>query len=493
MRLILLLSALATLLAGCPPGGDDDDSATPDVADDAWVVAAPSPGSSLGEDVAAMPDGGVVVIGAFADTITFDADQPNETALTSAGSFDVFLARFDADGALLWAVQAGSAGEDWGLAIDTNGAGDIWAVGRFTDTATFGAGDATSTDLIAEENSDLFVARYDADGVLVHAHRAGGPNNDVATGVAVADDGGAFVAGFIWAFATFGPGEANEVTIASLGAQDGILARYAPDGTFSWVKTMTGGGSVVARDIAATADGGVLISGEFTQQVLAGEGDPAETSLYSIAGNLDSFLVRYAGDGTLEWARNDSTGLPDQGVSVAADGDDAVHVGNFRGSGTFGAGQPGETELQSGGFDDGYVARLDATGQLVFVRQAGGTATQGSTLPSSVAIASGVGAVVVGQYSGNPAFGVVDSEPVALTPVGEGDLFVAAWGADGSFLFAHSGGGSMSDSANGVAVSGGAAYVTGWFGGDASFDIGDGAVTATATGGAEFYLLRHPL
>ena len=271
-----------------------------------------------------------------------------------------------------------------------------------------------------------------------------------------------------------------------------MLARYNADGTLAWVKTLTGGSSVVASDVAGTADGGALVSGEFVQSLVAGQGEAAETSLYSIAGNLDSFLARFDGSGALQWARNDSTGLPDQGRAVAADGDSAVHVGNFRGSGAFGAGQPGEITLESGGFDDGYVARFDAAGQLLVARQAGGAANQGSTVPAGVAIASDGSAVVVGQYSDSSTF-LAGASPVVLTEQGGYDVFVAAWGADGAFLFAESSGGGASDGAQSVAVSTGAAYITGWFGGDSTFTAGDETLSATATGGAEFYLLRRPL
>ncbi len=60
---------------------------------------------------------------------------------------------------------------------------------------------------------------------------------------------------------------------------------------------------------------------------------------------------------------------------------------------------------------------------------------------------------------------------------------------DGTLLFAASSGGTSSDSAQGVTVVDGAAWVTGWFGGDATFDV----VGTSATGSSEFYLLRRPL
>jgi hypothetical protein len=96
--------------------------------------------------------------------------------------------------------------------------------------------------------------------------------------------------------------------------------------------------------------------------------------------------------------------------------------------------------------------------------------------------------VVVDPYSATATFGA-EGAPVALSQQGEFDAFVAAWAPDGTLLFAASSGGTSSDSAQGVTVVDGAAWVTGWFGGDATFDV----VGTSATGSSGFYLLRRPL
>ena len=413
------------LLAACP--ADDDDSAPP-AEPVAWVALAPSPQSSVGEDVVAMPDGGAVAVGAFAGSMTFGPGSANETALTAAGDFDAFVARFGPDGALMWAERIGGAGTDWAWSVDVDGDDRVWVSGQFGQTATFGAGQAGEAQLTSAGGQDAFVARYAGDGTLQFARAAGGDNQQVAWSVSATDDGGAFVAGHLWANITFGAGEPNETILLSLAAQDAFVARYDPDGAFEWVKTVTGGGSVVAYDVAATDDGGAFLVGEFTAAAVAGSGEANETSLASIAGNLDSFVARYAADGSLAWARNDATSFPDGARAGVADGDGAWAVGVFRGSGVL-----GDVDVASGGFDDGYALQYDADGVVQTVRTAGGSGAQGSLLPRGVATSGGT--IVVGQFSASATWGS-ESTPVSWTHLGAGDGFVALYDDVGNLEYA---------------------------------------------------------
>ena len=54
--------------------------------------------------------GNSYVTGNFEDTATFGAGEPNETTLTSAGSSDILVAKYDPSGALVWAKRAGGTG-----------------------------------------------------------------------------------------------------------------------------------------------------------------------------------------------------------------------------------------------------------------------------------------------------------------------------------------------------------------------------------------------
>ena len=141
-----------------------------------FAVRAGGVHSDLGSEVAVDGAGGSWVTGNFEDDATFGAGEANETTLTSASAdfLDVFVARYNADGTLDFAVQAGGGGNDDGRAIAVDGAGGGWVTGYFRGEATFGAGDANETTLTSTGNTDLFVARYNADGTLNFAVQAGG-------------------------------------------------------------------------------------------------------------------------------------------------------------------------------------------------------------------------------------------------------------------------------------------------------------------------------
>ena len=78
----------------------------------------------------------------------------------SAGSNDVFLARYNPDGTLAWAKSAGGSDSDAGLGITTLSDNTIAATGYFSGSATFGAGETYQTLLTSEGLIDIFVARY---------------------------------------------------------------------------------------------------------------------------------------------------------------------------------------------------------------------------------------------------------------------------------------------------------------------------------------------
>src|SRR5690606_19525774 len=70
--------------------------------------------------------------GRFCDTATFGA-----AALASAGHCDVFPVKYSPEGDVLWAARRGSTGGELAYAVTGDGS-DVYLVGRFARTATFG-------------------------------------------------------------------------------------------------------------------------------------------------------------------------------------------------------------------------------------------------------------------------------------------------------------------------------------------------------------------
>ncbi|MCX6646326.1 MAG: hypothetical protein NTY09_08215 [bacterium] len=128
----------------------------------AWVKHAEgSPAvSDTGLGITTLSDDSTVVTGWFGGPTTFGPDEPNETVLTSAGFWDIFIARYNPDGTLTWAKRAGGADDDFGNGITTLSDNSTVVTGWFDQLATFGSGEPNQTVLISAGASDIFVARF---------------------------------------------------------------------------------------------------------------------------------------------------------------------------------------------------------------------------------------------------------------------------------------------------------------------------------------------
>ncbi len=91
------------------------------------------------------------VTGSFRGSATFGPGETNETTLTSAGGIDIFVAKYDAAGALVWAKRAGGTGSDFGRGTAVDGSGNSYVTGFFgafgSAAATFGPGETNETTL----------------------------------------------------------------------------------------------------------------------------------------------------------------------------------------------------------------------------------------------------------------------------------------------------------------------------------------------------------
>jgi len=247
------------------------------------------------------------VTGFFQGPAIFGEGEPNETTLTATGTDpdtflsppDIFVAKYDGDGMLLWATKAGGVGADEGLDIATTQGGDSYVTGFFRGTATFGEGEPNETTLTSTGERNIFVAKYDRDGALVWATRAGGAGILYqGSGIATTELGDSYVTGIFTETATFGEGEPNETTLTSVSdfvsLGDIFVAKYDRDGALLWATQAGGALTDASRGIATTASGESYVTGRFRGIATFGEGEPNETTLTSPGPtDTDIFVAKY--------------------------------------------------------------------------------------------------------------------------------------------------------------------------------------------------------
>ena len=475
--------------------------------------------------VAAFSDGSSIIVGSGAGV--FGPGEPNETTLTPAPfSGGLFVARYGASGALAWArlihitLATGGAPTGNALSVATFPDGSSVVTGVFGNrnwgpqTATFGLGEPNQTSFAtAPGDVDMFVARYNADGSLAWARKAGGLGDDTANSVAAFADGSSIVTGYIKATSSgsqqkvFGEGEPNPTTLVAVrGMVHAFVARYNANGTLAWARLASSGDRVFAYSVAAVADGSAVITGTFDRAPTFGAGEANETTLPLLPTGFDFFVARYNPNGTLAWVRRAGGGnVPgfgegaDEGRGVAAFADgSAVVTGVFRGSAVFGSGEPNQTTLVSIGGSDMFLARYNANGTLAWVRGAGSSWT-GTESGIGHVVEQGFGvatlpdgsSVVTGRFFQSAVFGAEGANPTTLDEQGAGDVFVAVYDANGSLAWARRAGGPFLDDGRGVAASpDGSFVITGVHEGTAVFGAGEPNQT-TVAGSTGRFLARY--
>jgi hypothetical protein len=112
--------------------------------------------------IAVDGNGNVYATGYFRGTFS---DQG--ITVTSIGAVDMILLKYDPDGVLLWARNAGGPADDAGYGIDCDKSGNVYVTGLYSGLAVFGS------QLVSNPEPDgvllpfHFIARYSPDGDLV--------------------------------------------------------------------------------------------------------------------------------------------------------------------------------------------------------------------------------------------------------------------------------------------------------------------------------------
>lgn len=314
-----------------------------------WVRTAGGTSGDYAHAMAVDAAGNSYITGEMEMTTRFGS-----VALTSSGSNDVFVAKYDTNGNLIWAKKlGGGGGSDQGLGISLSG-GNVYITG------TFQGGNFSGVSLPPYGGRDIFVAKMTTDGVFQWIRKAGGSSDD--QGYAISNDlsGNVYVTGFFAGTANF-----SGSYITSNGGTDVFLAKYNPSGTLLWVKKTGGTANDAGNAIKVDNSGRVFITGGFRYTSLFGT-----TTLKTSNGNSDIFIACYDGSGNAIWAKKAGGGDNDSGRAIAVDGNSNVFItGNCGISATFGS-----QTITGADITELYFASYDVAGNYRWVIKAGGMA-----------------------------------------------------------------------------------------------------------------------
>lgn len=228
----------------------------------------------------------------YSDTINISGITLTNVEATSPSiDHDVFFAKFDSAGNILWARSGGGTGYDELTSMTTDGNGNLYVAGNFYSPAiAFGSTILNNTN----NYGDIFIAKYNSVGNALWSRKAGGTNYDTVRSIKADSVGNLYITGFFESpTLTFG-----STTLTNAGSTNVFLTKYNTSGIVLWAKQAGNAQTNISHSLTITADNHIFITGAFTSSITFGN-LPSHTT----QGSNDIFVCKYDNNGQALWSK----------------------------------------------------------------------------------------------------------------------------------------------------------------------------------------------
>lgn len=388
-----------------------------------WVKKIDGIGNDYISDIFVDDSSNIYVTGRDKFSGVIFEDEVNPIIPTAYGHRDAFAAKYNKEGHLIWAIQGGGSGPDWGWGIVADNYGNVYYTGEITDTAYFG-----NDTLVGKGGNDVFVSKIDSDGNFVWAISFGSTGQDKGKDITMDNDGNLYCTGYIeeevligtTTVGTIGQRNAYIVKIdtagnilivesiepdksvglhiqadkngsvylsgyllydsyvagylvtgpSTLGWPDAFLAKFDTSLTTQWVNTVAGsffnyGESIALSDNYVYMTGGYSYTSDFSGISLTYNGDGINSATYN--SSVDTYVSKYDFDGNIQWAKGFGGIDFDYGYGIDVTYDDVIYfTGIFEDTVMFDT-----TQLVSAGAYDIFICKLDSNGNVIWAKRQG--------------------------------------------------------------------------------------------------------------------------
>lgn len=448
-----------------------------------WVAHMGGPGDDVGLSMTTDALGNVYTTGYFKASTDFDPG-PGTFSLYSTGidEKNIFIQKLSTNGSLLWAKQNKGYSDDEGYSIAIDNEGNVYTTGYFNLTVDFDPS-ADTNYLVSFGVEDAYIQKLDTYGNLLWVKQIGGVSVDKGFSITTDDFDHVYITGYFFGTADFDPGP-DTFNLSSDGASDMFILKLNINGDLIWVKQM---GCGAGKSITTDSDGNVYTIGTFGGTV---DFDPGPGTVNLNSTGIDMYMLKLDSLGDFLWVRQNAVSISVIGKSITIDTDGNVYTtGHFQGIADFDPGL-GTINFTSAGYDDIFIQKLDTNGNLLWVKQFGGTGfDQGSSITTDVD-----GSV----YTTGQFYNSVDFDPgpgtINLTSAGLFDIFIQKLDNNGNLLWVKQMGGNSTDQCNSISTDAmGNVYTTGAFRGISDFDPGPETFNLTWNGMGDIFVHKLSL
>lgn len=367
---------------------------------------------------------------------------------TLSGNTDMYLAKFDNSGNLLWGTYFGGSNFEQSFAIFVEPNGAIYI-----------SGDSGSNSGVASVGShqsaygggidDCVLAKFSPAGQRIWSTYYGGNQHDFANCVTVDNSGNVVIGGHTESSNTGS-------CIATAGAfntaftffADGFVAKFNTNGVRQWGTYYGEAGNEEVWGVSTDAPGNVYFTG-FTTSLANISTAGSHQQMFG-GGTVDAFIGKLAATGNiLAWATYYGGSADDQGVAVEVGLNGLIYIGGNTGSNS-NISTPGSHQQGPASAEDVFLTCFNSSGVRQWGTYYGGTSTDyiyDLTLDPQLDL------IICGQTLSTNSISVPDAYQPSIGMVNTYDGYFAKIKSNGSSLVLGSYyGGGGNDASKGVAL-----------------------------------------
>ncbi len=435
------------------------------------------------------------------DTLDMGGGAYFEGVKTSSSA--IVIQKYNKAGTLLWSTfYNGDATSfvplDTYIKITTDNTGNVFVTGS-TTSANFPTYSPGGSAFVQDNNAgynDIFILKFNNNGVRQWATYYGGSSYDVAYDITADNAGNVYITGLTYSsdFPVYIEDSNMYFQNAKAGGYDIFILKFNNNGIRQWA-TYYGGAHIDAGyGITADNTGNIFIAGQTGSVDFpvydAGAGTYYQDTLSGIYQNVDAFILKFNSSGVRQWATYYGGSAADLAEAISVDDMDNVFIGGRTFSSDFPIYNPdsiGYLQDTEAGDWDIFVMEFDNNGIRKWSTYYGGSAFDKCY---SIATDKSGNVFLTGETSSadfptHDAGGGADFQGTKGTGK---DAFVSKFDSAGIMQWATFYGGNDNDAGMSIAAADtGYIYVAGFFNSDS---ITFGAHTLYNTGSQDMFVAK---
>jgi len=268
---------------------------------------------------------------------------------------------------LSWCTYFGGSQSEMGYRTFQTITDEIYLTGE-TESANNIATTGTYQGNIANAYPDAFLSKFDADGNLLWSTYYGGTGTEWGYSLALNSTNDIFLLAETNSTSNIATTGAHQTTYGG-GSYDAFLAKFNPDGVRQWATYFGGDGWDFGESLAISNNDNIYVVGQTESQ----NGIATSGAYQTInRGVYNAYLAKFNSNGVLQWSTFYGGTSVERGYGLAISPTNDIYMTGGASSSSYIA-TIGAHQTVLGGSYDGFLAKFDTLGNLVWGTYFGGS------------------------------------------------------------------------------------------------------------------------